>query len=392
MEHSLDNDSFELGNISDSYNWTNEHVPSVEAMENELFLQNVPAFVFLAIVGIIGVVGNLHVIIVYIFRIKPSNHRILIIFLAVLDFNASIIIIPMNLYHIRYELSVGPFICSLFFPYCLGFSTGVMMLVIAIERFRKVCVPFGRQLTIREVWITCFVLVGMAIILSLPTFIIYNSKVLYSEQFRNNISICAVLQNGNGNIGVRIYCAIPALTAVVSVITCTICYSAIGRFIIRRRKQNDSQFVREENILRKFSIKGPKNETQDVYEAGTETSTELSNGSQDRLDTGANKTTFIVNSKKYQRTVQISYMFLVTTILTYFFYIVSIVFISLRVDESSYAKIKQELGPLRWILAKFVYVGTVINPFVYGFFDRAFRNICVEFYLSKLKYFKCAKR
>lgn len=93
--------------------------------------------VFVSILMVLGVVGNLHVLLVYLFYMKSSNHRVFILVLAVLDFSTCIIGMPFILVDLRHPLtfqSTGACKILRFINYFVAMSSFFLMLVIAIER------------------------------------------------------------------------------------------------------------------------------------------------------------------------------------------------------------------------------------------------------------------
>ena len=67
--------------------------------------QYIGGVVFVSIIMIIGIIGNLHVLYVYSFRIKPSNYRIFILTLAVLDLLTCVIGMPFIIMDLRNPLT-----------------------------------------------------------------------------------------------------------------------------------------------------------------------------------------------------------------------------------------------------------------------------------------------
>lgn len=400
------------------------NVSNIEPLEYELFLRDIIAFIFFIVVGIIGFFGNLHVIFVYVLRMKPSNHRTMIVFLAALDFSENAINIPLNLYNLRHQYNQVNCTALIFVAYFLTCASGLTMLFIAVERYRKVCCPLRRQFTIRNVTVACSGLMVVSFLVTMPSFFLYGSGTYFSESFNHTITTCTMLTNDKKNISVKAHTAVLLIIAVVSVTTCTVCYSAIVCFVQRHRQKTYVMTSKEKGTLSQSNARKDVTFTL-TKQHGTEESTESKIDSEDtteitKQDSMEKDTKSFIHAKekkrqnieqaektakvqrnadkaspykkksgKYGRTVRLSFMFLVATLLTYLCYIIAVVFICVQIDDKTHTAVKEVLGPGYWIFRKFAYVGTVINPFVYGFFDRVFRKTCFEFYISVFKFFRC---
>ena len=110
----------------------------LEELNGEEAKKYVGGVVFVTLLMTAGIVGNLHVLLVYALRIKPSNHRVFILTLGVLDFTTSVIGMPFILVDLR-----NPFTfewiaaCKIlrFVNYFICMSSGLLLVVIAIDRY-----------------------------------------------------------------------------------------------------------------------------------------------------------------------------------------------------------------------------------------------------------------
>ena len=112
----------------------------LEELNQEEAKQYVGGIIFVTIVMIIGIIGNLHVLFVYTFRIKPSNHRIFILSLAVLDMITCIVGMPFIIVDLRNPLTftmVSACKVLRFVNYFICTSSALILTVIAIDRYVK---------------------------------------------------------------------------------------------------------------------------------------------------------------------------------------------------------------------------------------------------------------
>lgn len=93
--------------------------------------------IFVCFLMVTGILGNLHVLFVYAFRVKSSNHRVFILFLGALDFLACCVAMPFTITCLlQPELFSKDPTCKLywFVNYFICSASGMALLVIAIER------------------------------------------------------------------------------------------------------------------------------------------------------------------------------------------------------------------------------------------------------------------
>lgn len=95
------------------------------------------AIVLLSIFLVFGVVGNIHVLFVYAFRMKRSNQRVFILVIAVLDMLSCVLGIPFILSTMFRPLTfeVIP-VCKIMrlFLYMFAGNSGNVLVIIAIDR------------------------------------------------------------------------------------------------------------------------------------------------------------------------------------------------------------------------------------------------------------------
>ena len=114
-----------------------DDIKELEDMNYEEAKQFIGGVVFVSIIMIIGIIGNLHVLVVYTFRIKPSNHRIFIITLAVLDLLTCVIGMPFIIMDLRNPLTFTMVTaCKVlrFVNYFICITSAFILTVIAIDR------------------------------------------------------------------------------------------------------------------------------------------------------------------------------------------------------------------------------------------------------------------
>ncbi|XP_059154647.1 bombesin receptor subtype-3-like [Physella acuta] len=101
---------------------------------------------------------------------------ILIQFIAVMDTITNLLIVPGAIYAIaRSWTYTNVSLCKAhyFFSCFISWTSAILLMVVAIIRYRKICKPFGRQLNNTETKIICVCVVGLSLVFSLPFAIFY---------------------------------------------------------------------------------------------------------------------------------------------------------------------------------------------------------------------------
>lgn len=115
---------------------------------------HIPLITFLAVIAIIGIIGNILTIIFYGFKIKvkKSSTIVLITLLALLD-----LIVCFLCFTTIADVSVNilftsDILCKVmyFFDHWIVVSSVFTLWIIAIDRYRRMCKPQGRQLTVKS--------------------------------------------------------------------------------------------------------------------------------------------------------------------------------------------------------------------------------------------------
>ena len=157
----------------DSNNTRNPTLDELNSEEAKVYLGGV---VFVSILMAIGIVGNIHVLLVYGFRMKPSTHRIFIICLGCLDLITCCIGMPFVLVDLRRPLMffmVSACKVLRFVNYFMCTASAWTLLLIAVDRYRKICVPLGKQMSITVAKGMCGVIMGVSLLTSWPAPVLY---------------------------------------------------------------------------------------------------------------------------------------------------------------------------------------------------------------------------
>lgn len=163
------------------HTWIKEYLPSdrnitLEFANQILVTRLIGGIIFVGILIVIGLVGNAHVIYVYSRKFKNSNYRIYVLWLAILDiFNCSVSA-PMVVIYLCYPVTFQTeAFCKIyrFILYFASICSTCALVVIAIDRCRKVTAPLGIQITSVQARLLCSSCFVVSAVLSWPALILY---------------------------------------------------------------------------------------------------------------------------------------------------------------------------------------------------------------------------
>ncbi|CAG5121395.1 unnamed protein product [Candidula unifasciata] len=151
------------------------------ALNDDMFRRLAPAVAFLVATMVVGAVGNIIVCYIFCRKLRPSSQNFLLLSLGSFDLASCCIGIPSEIFDIRhyymYESLIG---CKTmrFLTTLPNLASVLMLLVIAADRYRKICKPLHHQMHRCHVKISLVIIVVFASLFSTPTLFIYGHRIL----------------------------------------------------------------------------------------------------------------------------------------------------------------------------------------------------------------------
>lgn len=168
----------------------------------EMLLNSLDVLSILSITMLVGIIGNIHVIIVYAQYYKQNNFRLCVLFLSAVDLVGCCISIPLKIvYNFQYFtiFNQSLVLCKLCnIPHVLYMVSITILGLIGADRLRRTTKPLGKQLTHKQMKITIF-------LCCVPSFVLFgvsmftttfDAKVKYScNMNRGDDYIIYIVQN-----------------------------------------------------------------------------------------------------------------------------------------------------------------------------------------------------
>ena len=156
---------------------------------------------------IMGIPGNILVWYVYFVKWKKSTSRIFILFLTTLDLTNGLTTIPMELYIMRFSIVLDePWLCKISrcSTFTMNSSSAAILVVIAIDRFRRICRPHGPQFNTKTSERICIGCIVIAICLyAWPSLVFYGTRTITVGG--NEGKACQIMNNYDGSIFPKMY-------------------------------------------------------------------------------------------------------------------------------------------------------------------------------------------
>ena len=164
-----------------------------------------PVIVYFIICNVVGFVGNTAVLYVYRWRYPRNRYRLLVLIISVVDLTACCTVVPLETISTWFWFDApSTAICKAknFFVVFNGLAATYMLFITAIYKFRRICRPFGRQVTETMILILASIGVLFAIILGTPAFILFdlNNGTVNLNNKTEEIFTCGVHKSFRGTL------------------------------------------------------------------------------------------------------------------------------------------------------------------------------------------------
>ncbi|XP_071179363.1 cholecystokinin receptor-like [Mytilus edulis] len=371
---------------------------NITALEwnDEIVKSLIPNIVLLSIYIMTGIFGNGLVLIVYTLRMKNlSDERYFIPILAVFDMIASVYLGSFATYECLNQVIFSNSIVCKIAEFFAGFTTFVpifVLLIIAIQRYLKVCHPLKSPIQ-RSVKRVSLCLANLcSFIIALPIPFVFDTNSFYSSDYGILGMRCGGVKDGETTFRI-VYSILLGTFAIVVTSTLIILYSKIGYTIYHQLKVNTTKSKQTQNdsdqegktISTEISAASLSGDVQLMEtENNQEQSTVISDPNS--LDAKKNMTTSTVNNSKQSGSMRrqktnrrithnITIMFLIITLIFLLCYISKVIVLIIEGlnkdfwEEMSTAK---RSGVL--FVSDMFIINNIVNPFIYAFMDTKFRN------------------
>ncbi|XP_060578560.1 cholecystokinin receptor type A-like [Ruditapes philippinarum] len=225
----------------------------LEALNSAEIKRLIPTVVFLLIIFVGGLIGNSVIIHVYRTWYKTNTStKNFIVCLGLIDLLTCCFGIPSEIITLLDQHTFeNIWLCKL----CRAINTlgtnssGFLLIIIAVDRFRKVCKPFGWQIKTFGAKCLCGLVVFLGVLLSCPALLIYGKHSYYIPELNITATECSSADE-IVSLNLPFYNALLyGILAVTGITTLWVLYCLIGLKIKQQTiKMNAKQGFKKERV------------------------------------------------------------------------------------------------------------------------------------------------
>lgn len=170
---------------------------TLEVLNNQRFQVLIPAFIFVIIFMVIGLLGNGMVLYIYGWRLKNSSIHVLLFLLACFDMICCLIGLPLEMVDICLNLIYpSRHLCKLksfIIFYCCNASV-LTLLAICVLRYYKVCRFNKREMTVGQARLAAILISLVSLPIAIPSVLFFDVK---RTQFPPDLTLRTCLWQGS---------------------------------------------------------------------------------------------------------------------------------------------------------------------------------------------------
>lgn len=234
--------------------------PVFQEVKTKQLYMLLPSLVYTMFLVLLGVPGNLAVILVYLYRMEKTSSRRFFVSLALCDFlncflgNPFELTMLLNFYTFDY-----PAVCKIsrFSNFFLNNVSACLLTTIAVNRYRRVKYPLKPPMTSGKFRKLCFFAVVFSFVTALPSLFIYGTRTttlkVHGMKFTYIVTkTCHVDDNADTSLSLAFSLYLLKMTIAIFVIL-VISYTLIAVVVFGRQKQMTSLPEYEEQSLQRFA-------------------------------------------------------------------------------------------------------------------------------------------
>ncbi|KAK3101667.1 hypothetical protein FSP39_005336 [Pinctada imbricata] len=348
----------------------------LDDLNYELWINELPIVGLILLYMVLGCTGNGLVIYIYTISMKTKKvNRFFIPYLACVDIlslllNGSVHIV-IAYQHLKFTNDVG---CKFvhFFGYVLVILSGILLIMIAYQRYVLVCKPFSRAFTTNKKRVTLASIVVCTLLISSPKFVFNGIMEIDTKYVNVTGRVCGINDESAGSFPLVIYNFVLLLTCLSCIATLSVLYTLVAKAIHARNKKlnrlRGSQRITERS---ESSISTDNSDSRKASVVTTISSRIQSITSSSNSDSK----TKTIKLKRSGANSHFSWMFFTITMLCILTYAPRMTLDNMEAQDKNYQlSFSLQKRVLIAFLNSFYLFNSVVNPLVYGLFDKGFRG------------------
>ncbi|XP_061177209.1 kappa-type opioid receptor-like [Saccostrea echinata] len=225
---------------------------------------NMAALVLIGVLILPGILGNSLVVAIFYRDFKKSAYRTFVLWLAVLDLAGCIIVMPYLMVNIITPVTMdNEIICKVgkFLSYAIMMTSYFILVIIALDRYRKICRPHSLQILQSQTSRYCLGMLTLSVIISVPAPILYGNSSLDIGIPGLKATRCFTMDKYKGTPAHLLYYAVINVLGATVTLIITILYVQVIRRIryqFRQNKEISPNIRRNDKLTQKGSTSEEK--------------------------------------------------------------------------------------------------------------------------------------
>ncbi|KAH9491994.1 hypothetical protein Btru_029588 [Bulinus truncatus] len=228
----------------------------LDELNRETIIIMIPSIIYLIILGLVGFIGNSLVLFVYSRKFSRTPTRIFILSIASFDLITNTVVIPGEIYDLFHLWDFDKvYICKvrLFFNAFTTMVAAMVLVAVAVARYRKICKPFGWQITVTHAKVISVSMAVASLLFSVPYAIINGRQTKPAPRAGINGHECTIDDSYLNTMWPMMNAAFFILLFVVCSTPLVVLYVLIGIKAWRHSKMRESLRGRADSSFDKES-------------------------------------------------------------------------------------------------------------------------------------------
>ena len=228
--------------MTNKTNYSFDPVEYLRHINDEAAISLLPATVYVACLLVIGFLGNAAVLHFYRRKTRKSINNLSICFLACCDLLVCCVAMPSEIIDLTLPYMFESSAACKSFEFIHHFSSvlsGLTLLVIAVNRYLRVCRPFGNQMRKKHFVIACSVSVLVSALLSCPTIPLYGAQTINATHSSGATSLgfdCTFTTNKHYASYIWIFNAFQIAVFLLVTASLFVLYFLVARAVLKYKK------------------------------------------------------------------------------------------------------------------------------------------------------------
>ena len=393
-----------------------------EQVNDEMRLTVLPVTVFVGIEAVVGFCGNLLILYVFLFHYHKCNFKYFVLCLSFIDTTSTLTTLPGEVVtQTFWYVYPVPLVCKIksFFNVLTVCGSAFGLLVIAIDRYRKVCRPLAWQIKPKVAMILIFVQLTISFIIAIPVPFFWGTHSFLKEYQGHNITVtvCEIDAKFKHTDYPLKYSIVTETTLAIVMLILFILYIFVVRKLLQMKPGDKKKDLQAENsqIQRSNgttfsgravsdddnSGQGQSVELQDtadstVSRSADEAETDIKTSAISSEVEAASKMSSTLSAKraastKTSRRTKIRRKTLIMFILTAVFIFTTVLYFTLLslIAKGVLESLTSAQKSIYFFFFRLYFINHVINPILYGILDLKFRRVLKQTFQScKNRFFR----